>query len=413
METLLEKYLSSIRGSRASGVLKITCLHHLHRGHYQAAAPVVADMPRNGCLLEKEEIENVLGLFISQLIEADRLDLPMLEDLVEKFTEFQFYHSLPVFRLSLQLATRLGGLDKMARRLYDEPELGWMFGEDREGSVASLCWNLGRTVTTPLTKHFLLLLGAEVLYWRDPDQDEALLASLPAGEEALRKANWSFKPTIMEKLVESVDRLEGRLQGELKRALELFKLKMVLATERECKWEPCTVLNHLIKARDKIGLLAFSKLAAADSQYIDLNLTALCEALKLEDHVTNREMLGVACLEQISVVPSSVKVWQVSSQLNAINWTERALLVEALMVSWNIWVRVTSSGESSEVCEIWFDCVASLHNKLTEHCNYISCRLEKPTLGELRCSSDKRLITPLPFLSGLMKKIQRTIVGIY
>ena len=92
---------------------------------------------------------------------------------------------------------------------------------------------------------------------------------------------------------------------------------------------------------------------------------------------------------------------------------EEGLLVEALMVSWNIWVRVTSSGESSEVCEIWFDCVASLHNKLTEHCDYISCRLEKPTLGELRCSSDKRLITPLPFLSGLMRKIQRTIVGIY
>ena len=259
----------------------------------------------------------------------------------------------------------------------------------------------------------LLLLAADLLYWGDPDKDKTGLASLTAGEEALKKADWSLKPTIMMKLVESVDCLEGSLEGDYERFLQLFKFKMVLATERECKWEPCTVLNYLIKTRDKLGLLMFSKLAAADSQYIDLNLTALCESLKLEDHVTNRELLGVACLEQISDVPSSAKVWQVSSLVNSINWTERSLLAEALKVSWNIWVRVTNSEESSEVCEIWFDCVASLHNKLTEYCDYISCRLEKPTIGELRCNSDQRPIITLPFLSGLMRKIQRTIAGIY
>ena len=37
----------------------------------------------------------------------------------------------------------------------------------------------------------------------------------------MKKADWSLKPTIMMKLVESVDCLEGRLEGDYERFLQL------------------------------------------------------------------------------------------------------------------------------------------------------------------------------------------------
>ena len=364
--------------------MKIEVLKDLHHGHTETAAPKVADLLRSGRLQSAEEVESLLASLLLQLLEADQLDTGLVAGMVDSLAEQQFYSSLPVFQLTLQLAGRLCVLDKLARRLYDDPELGWATGQDTEGRLAATCWLLAQTAATPLTKHFLILLAADLLHWQDPHKDQTVLASLTAGAEALKRANWSYKATIMTKLVDSVDSLEGKLDGVFRRFLLLFKFKMVLATERECKWEPLHVLADLIKTKDKVGLLVFSKLAAADSHYVDLNLSALCEALKLEDHVTNREMLAVSCLQQICEAPSSAKVWLVCSLVSGVTWTERTLLVEALKISWNIWVKVTSRGESSELCEIWFECMATLHNKLTEHCDQISCRLERPTSGEFR-----------------------------
>ena len=114
-------------------------------------------------------------------------------------------------------------------------------------------------------------------------------------------------------------------------------------------------------------------------------------------------------LEQIRAFPHSAKVWQVSSQLNSVTWTERSLLVEALKISWNIWVSVVSRGESRELRDIWFEAMMILHNKATEECDHISCRLEKPTPGLTFLIV---LIFYMIINPGLMRKIQRTVAGI-
>ena len=73
--------------------------------------------------------------------------------------------------------------------------------------------------------------------------------------------------------------------GELRRLLSLVKFELVQVTRRKCNWEPCDILNDLIKTRDKVGLLTLFKMTSEDSRFIDLNLTSLCEALKLEKTV--------------------------------------------------------------------------------------------------------------------------------
>ena len=188
---------------------------------------------------------------------------------------------------------------------------------------------------------------------------------------------------IRARLVESVEFLEGsQFSPQFRRFLSLVKFRLVQATDRECKWEPCVILSDLIRTRDKVGLLTLSKMTSEDPRYIDVNLTALCEALKLEKSVaTNREMLAVANLEQISRVPTSSKMWSVTSQVNSVRWTESSLLSEALKLTWNIWVRVSSNSESREICTAWFEAMSSLHNKATELCDHISCRLDKPSPG--------------------------------
>ena len=83
------------------------------------------------------------------------------------------------------------------------------------------------------------------------------------------------------------------------------------------------------------------------------------------------------------MVPTSSKMWSVTSQVNSIRWTEKSLLAEALKLTWNIWVRVTTNSESEEICSAWFETMSSLHNKATELCDHISCRLDKPTPGKV------------------------------
>ena len=356
-------------------------------GDIQAAALKLTETLKCGYFLHAEEVESALKSFLPKLVEEKVLTREIVGPVLLHLTEKKFYFSLGVLRLSLQLASRLAEsqLNQLARRLYDDPSQAWLSGLDTDCSLTGLCWNLGAGASHPLTKHFLLLLSADLLPWSDHHKDQAVLYSLTVGLQALAGSNWSDRRMIRTKLVDSVEFLEGsQFSGEFRRFLSLVKFRLIQATERECKWEPCAVLSDLIRTKDKVGLLTLSKMTSEDSRYIDVNLTALCEALKLEKTVaTNREMLAVANLEQISRVPTSSKLWSVTSQVNSVRWTERSLLSEALRLTWNIWVRVTSNSESREICTAWFEAMSGLHNKATEQCDHISCRLDKPTPGRV------------------------------
>ena len=354
-------------------------------GDIQAAALKLTETLKCGYFLHAEEVESALKCFLPKLLEEKLVTREMVGPVLLHLTEKKFYFSLGVLRLSLQLASRLAEsqLNQVARQLYDDPNQAWLSGLDTDCSLTGLCWNLGAGASHPLTKHFLLLLSADLLPWSDQHKDQAVLYSLTVGLQALAGSNWSDRRMIRTKLVDSVEFLEGsQFSGEFRRFLSLVKFRLIQATERECKWEPCAVLSDLIRTRDKVGLLTVSKMTSEDSRYIDVNLTALCEALKLEKTVaTNREMLAVANLEQISQVPTSSKLWSVTSQVNSVRWTERSLLSEALKLTWNIWVKVTANSESREICTAWFEAMSGLHNKATEQCDHISCRLDKPTPG--------------------------------
>ena len=370
---------------------------------------------RFGHFLHAEEVESALKCFLPRLMEEKVLGREMVGGVVNHLTEQRFYFSLGVLAVSLQLASRLGEvrLNQLARRLYDDPSLGWISGLDTDCSLSRLCWNLAGGASSPLSKHFLLLLAADLLPWSDHHKDQAVLYSLTAGLQALTEANWSDRRMIRTRLEESVEFLEGsQVCGESRRFVSLVKFRLVQVTQRDCKWEPCTILSDLVRNRDKAGLITLSKMTSEDSLYIDLNLTALSEALKLEKTVaTDREMLALANLEQISVVPSSSKIWSIISQVNSVIWTEKSLLAEALKLTWNIWVRVATYSESEEVCSAWFETMSSLHNKATELCDHISCRQDKPTSGKVSRKHTLFLISS-KLLSGLFKKIQRTLQNI-
>ena len=307
--------------------------------------------------------------------------------------EKRFYFSLALLQVSLQLATRLGEapLNNLARRLYHDPS--WLGGLHTDSSLSGFCWKLGEGASSSLTKHFLLLLSGELLAWADQDKAQLLRSSLPVGLQALAAADWSDFRVVRTKLEESLDLLEEREDSSgSSRLLTLVKFRLAQATEGACKWDPCVLLSDLIRNRDQVGLLTLSKMTSEDPRYIDVNLTALSEALKLEKTAeTNREMLTVANLEVMAEVPTSGKVFSLTSHLNSLTWTERSLLTEALKLTWNIWVTVTSYSEPREVCSAWFEAMSVLHNKATEPCDHIICRLDKPTPGRI-CSKHVYLL---------------------
>ena len=284
----LDQYLASIKGNPAGGIQKVLCLKEIRAGDIQVAAVKLRETLKSGHFLHAEEVESALKCFLPRLMEEKVLGREMVGGVVNHLTEQRFYFSLGVLAVSLQLASRLGEtrLNQIARRLYDDPSLGWISGLDTDCSLTGLCWNLAAGASAPLTKHFLLLLAADLLPWSDHDKDQAVLYSLTAGLQALTAANWSDRRMIRTRLEESVEFLEGsQVSGEFRRFLSLVKFRLVHFTQRECKWEPCDILSDLIRTRDKVGLLTLSKMTSEDSRFIDLNLTSLCEALKLEKTV--------------------------------------------------------------------------------------------------------------------------------
>ena len=385
-----DQYLATSNGNLAGGMQKILCLKEIRSGDIQTAALKLSESLASGYFLQAEEVESALKSFLPKLLgeaKERRETAGELLQLLQVLAEQKFYFSLGVFRLSLQLASRLGEaqLNRLARRLYEDSSLGWHSGLDTQSSLAGLCWNLAAGASSPLTKHFLLLLSAHLLPWTDQARDQLLLTSLTVGLQALIGADWSDSRKIRSKLEDTVRLLEANeVNTETRRFLSLVKFRLAQASERECGWDPCVLLSDVIKTNDQVGLLALSRMAWEDPRYLDVNLTALSEALKLEKSVaTNREVLAVANLELIARVPTSSKFWSITSQVNTVIWTERSLLTEALKLAWNIWVTVTNNSESKEICTAWFETMAGLHNKATESCDHISCRQDKPTSGRI------------------------------
>ena len=201
-----DQYVASMEGNLPGWIQKILCLKAIRAGDVQAAALKLTETLKFGYFLHPEEVESALKCFLPQLMAEAVVSRETVGGVLHHLTEKKFYFSLAVLRLALQLAARLGQaqLNQMARRLYDDPSQAWLSGLDTDCSLTGVAWNLGAGASSALTKHFLLLLSADLLPWADQDKDQAVLYTITVGlQVSLVHSHWSRSYITALSLVQS------------------------------------------------------------------------------------------------------------------------------------------------------------------------------------------------------------------
>ena len=253
-----------------------------------------------------------------------------------------------------------------------------LVGQDNDCFLSKLCWDIGISCDSLQLKHSLLLSG-QLLLPSDPAGLAARLASVPAGQMALKRME-------RKQLVEQeLDWLKDQvISWGMRRVVLQYRFQLCML-DAEGEEQLNRVVDQMARLGDKKGLEAVGLMAAREKKFFmdQVAVKALMEAQKLEEDQVDRERRVVAMLEIMARHPGWWKGSKVVEVVRGVDWTVGEMLGEAMKQVWNCWV-VMDRDEKDNRQNGWGKALVLLHNLATEITDHITCMLDQPTITLLR-----------------------------